>query len=697
MKKIPLALIASSLLLNAQVLLDEIKVTSVTKSERSVDGVGSSVIVITKDEIEKNGDGTLSDILKNIPSLTLQSNAFPNVGSKTKSTFSIRGVGGVLLLVDGKRLAGEVKNPYDIDRISASSIERIEIIKGPASALYGSDAMGGVINIITKQPTNVVSGSIGIKAEINHKGEGFNGLYDADIRGKMDKFSYSFMASVLDSNGYEKSRTTDTRVNNGIGAKIKPSAHPNSNINNNIKNSYNTKESQSEDATVTNFATRLEYELFDNFKIGTDISYLHEKREGDYIAVFHPSNYTVSGNIVPVFNTPIHSEDTNKRLNVGVDLKALLHEDLTLNLRVYQSRYKKRNDTTAIFWQDLGYSSQSASAINGMNANVRVTSYEAYLQASFFDDHFLTFGGEFRDEIRKATVFNQAGTFEKKSVDYKAVYLQDEWSVNEKLNLILGIRYDDISNADSKATFKIASSYLLNDFAKFRASFAQGYRVPDIRELYMSKQTPTGLQLGSEVIRAAKTSRYDLKPESINAYEVGVGGKIEKLSYDVAFFYNDIKDKIDMVNKGTYFTFENIDSAYSYGVDLSFNYEISQKFSTNLIWSELKTEDKDSKKDLLLSPKRTVLLGFDYAPINSLHVKTNLRYVGKQDFEYTNSLIQTVRKTSDDAFYVDLALNYKVKNFLIYGGVDNVFGEKLDENFFVDNGRIFYAGIRYNF
>ena len=55
---------------------------------------------------------------------------------------------GTLFLIDGERLAGEVKNPYDLDRIPASMIERIEVVKGPMSTLYGADAVGGVINII---------------------------------------------------------------------------------------------------------------------------------------------------------------------------------------------------------------------------------------------------------------------------------------------------------------------------------------------------------------------------------------------------------------------------------------------------------------------------------------------------------------------------------------------------------------------
>jgi outer membrane receptor for ferrienterochelin and colicins len=699
MRKHGIALIASAVLLNAQVVLDEIKVITATKSEKSVEGVSSSVIVVTKDEIEQNGYGSLSDIFKKIPSITLQPNAFPSANSKNKSGISIRNLGsnGVLLLIDGKRLSGEVKNPYDIDRIPASMIERIEIIKGPSSALYGSDALSGVINIITKQPKDKFKGSIGAKNAINSEGKGAQIALDADIAGKIDKLSYSLNANILRSNGYEKQKTADTRVNNPSGNKIKPSTHPNPLIQTNVKDFYNVWESQSEEATARNFNQRVEYELIDDMFLGVDFSYMKEDRQGDYIGTFHPSNYAVNGSKVPVFNVPIHSEDDNTRWGFGADYRALLGEDTKIFAKIYHSKYKKRNDVTALNWKDLGYLSRQDSANSGLSANVKITSYETYVQSYVTDNNLLTIGGEFRDETRVATVFNQAGTFEKKSVDYRALYLQDEWAINEALSIIFGVRYDDASNAKSKTTLKAGVTYLLSDFANLRASFSQGYRVPDIRERYISKQTPTGLQLGADVIRGPKTSVYDLKPEFVNAYELGVGGKYKKFNYDFALFYNDLKDKIEMVNKGSYFTFENIANAYTYGLETNLAYDFTDQINADIIYSYVKSQNKDGKKVLLLAPEHSLRAGLNYKPIEDLNIKLSARFTSKQDYEYTNSLVQNVRKTSDTAFYTDVSANYKISDFLIYAGIDNIFDEKLNEEFFVDNGRIFYGGFRYNF
>jgi outer membrane receptor for ferrienterochelin and colicins len=368
-----------------------------------------------------------------------------------------------------------------------------------------------------------------------------------------------------------------------------------------------------------------------------------------------------------------------------------------LYTKIYQSRYKKRNDTTALNWQDLGYFSQDDSSNSGMNANVKITSHEAYLQSLVSDAHLLTTGFEYRDEDRDGTSFNQAGTYERRTFKYKALYLQDEWSVADRFNLTLGARYDDISNSDNKITFKVGANYELDNFVNLRAGFSQGYRVADTKERYISKQTPTGLQLGSDVIRGPKTTKYNLKPESINAYEIGLGGRDDKFGYDLAIFYNDVKDRIEMVNKGSYFTFENIDDSYTYGFEGSISHDINRKFATDFSYIYIKSENKQTKKDLLLTPKHSLRVALKYKPINNLSLSGDLRYVGKQDYEYTNSLIQNVRKTSEGVFYVDANINYKTDNFLFHGSVENIFGGKSDDNFFVDNGRVFYAGIRYYF
>lgn len=148
-------------------------VVTATKTEKSIEGVAATVVVIDEEDIRQMGAATLRDVFEKTPELTLQFGRFPHPSAKSKSSVSIRGMGsnGTLMLVDGKRLAGETERPYEMDRIPAAMIERIEIVKGAMSTLYGSDALGGVINIITKKPQEGFNATADIRGGLNAYGD----------------------------------------------------------------------------------------------------------------------------------------------------------------------------------------------------------------------------------------------------------------------------------------------------------------------------------------------------------------------------------------------------------------------------------------------------------------------------------------------------------------------------------------------
>ncbi|MGP1580956.1 MAG: TonB-dependent receptor plug domain-containing protein [Wolinella sp.] len=693
--------------LHASEQLETITITSATKSEKNVDGVVSSVIVLTEKDIQKSHAGRLRELLKNAPSLTLQNGAFPSVSAKNKSAVSIRGIGaaGTLFLIDGKRLAGEVKNPYDLDRIPVSMIERVEIIKGPASALYGADAMGGVINIITKKPTKELEGSIGLQGSSNYQGKGAEGIFDLDLRGRKEGLSYSFGGSLLKAARHDKEKFADVYVRaGGLGGALEKPENSGNNIvkNSGLKNYYNAKESQSEEARVSNLNARLQYEVSDSFTLGGDLGYLKEEREGRYVAAAHKARF---GYAPIVHNIPVRSKDENQRLNVGIDTNITLMRDLKLYARIYQSLYKKRNNTTALVWKSLQFPNEAASGGGVMNANVKITSYESYLQYLLLNTHLLTLGGEYRDEKREATVFRQDGAFDTRTVGYKALYLQEEWAASDNLNILVGARYDDISNAKSKVTFKFGINYALNEQINLRSSFSQGYRSADIRELYMNRQTPTGRQFGAEVINPPfKWNIYNLKPESINAYEAGISGRTGGFGYDVALFYNDLKDKIEMVKRGTlvnsYFTFENIADAYTAGIEANLSYALSEDFLMKLSWSELKSENKADKKKLLLTPDRAIVLKSEYQTIPNLFFSMSVRHIGAQDYMLSSIRDSNKRKKAKANTFVDLGADYMLSaqgRYRLFMGIDNILNEKVDEHLLSDRGCVIHAGLRYFF
>lgn len=221
--KHPLALAMASLALSAPVFaqktitLEAVTVATATKTDRALDQSTVSVDVITEDDIQAMNAVTLKDIFLQYPSV------FVNPG---QGEMSIRGAGakGTLILLDGRRMSSEFTKNYDGNRIPASSIERIEIVKGPSSVLYGSDALGGVVNIITKNPTKEgIEGSVAASSGANEGGKGFRTNLEADVRGKSGDTGFSAWLSVIDTQPYYETEKVNPRVPAGnAGGQVAP-------------------------------------------------------------------------------------------------------------------------------------------------------------------------------------------------------------------------------------------------------------------------------------------------------------------------------------------------------------------------------------------------------------------------------------------------------------------------------------------
>lgn len=709
MKKIVcLSVVCASILLADTVVLEEIEtISTATKTEKKIDGVAASVEVITEKEIQKMGAESLKDIMSNVPGINVQYGTFPSASSKSKASVTFRGMGakGTLFLVDGRRLGGEVSNPYDLDRIAASQIERIEIVKGPMSTLYGADAAGGIINIITKKPTEKPEINFGIRYGQNGDGDDKNKNINLNAKGKKEKLGYSFYINKTDTDPYTQKETADVYIKQG-GGKVKPAAAAGANLPlAALSSTYIHDVTYREDSDILTYGGRLEYEFSDKVTGGVEINYFDEERNGSYIGYFHPSNVSPApGQKTPVYNLPVNSEDKNERLDIATDFKILATEDLMVELKAYKSYYEKRNTTTTPYWAELQYASEAASAQNGMNANVDIRSYELIANYFLNENHLLTAGVEYRDETREATVFQQANVMTEKAVDYKSVYLQDEWSIDDTLNVILGARYDSISNADSKTTLKVGAIKNFSKLYNLRANVAQGYRAPDIRELYIFKNTPAGANRGADVVDATvgKTTAYDLKPESTLTYELGLGGSFEKGRYDMALFYNDVEDMISEVNKGAYYTFENIPNAETYGLEFSLGYDLVKDIELGFNWMELRTKNDSTGKDLEFNPERTLSTSVTYQASDKLDTSLIVKHTGEQYYLKTlnkgTPTETTVDATTNSFTTVDWKINYDYsKSMSIYGGINNLFDKDVDDVLGSSSGRYFFTGINVKF
>jgi len=677
-------------------ILETMTVSTATKTEKEIEGVSASVIVLDEAAIAQMGASSLGDVFAKIPGLTRQYGTFPSASSASKSSISLRGMGatGTLFLIDGERLAGEVKNPYDLDRIPASQIERIEIVKGPMSTLYGADAVGGVINIITKQPKKGFEGLLNLKAGSNSDGAGERQDLGLNIRGKKEKIKYSIYANILKSTPYTQSENAEVLVPTPNGM-VAPSLHPHPGTNS-MKDFYKTDVTYREEANVSNVSAKIGFNVSETFSANLALSYLDEERSGVYNGFFHPSGiFAQDGKPIPVFNVPVNSIDENSRRVISGDINWTTNESLFLKLKIYNTYYKKRNTTSMKHWQDFGFQSEVQSEANGMNANVDITSYELNGNYARFDSHLLTFGAEYRDEAREATVFDNTPNMGTREVRYKSVYMQDEWELSDDFNMILGARYDVISNAENKATFKLGSVKKITPLLNIRFNLAQGYRTPDIRELYINKQTPNGLQLGSDVVG------YDLKPEFTNSVEVGARGRKAGFNYSVALFFNRIEDRIEQVpwTQPNSYTFVNVSKAETKGMETSLGYLFEQGSRVSFAWTELRTEDKETGKNLEFNPERTFSLDLAYRITNHFNVGVLAIYAGEQNYlkQTKNGRIDAITK---DFTLVDLTSSYtfgRGEDYEIFMGINNLLDETVENILGSNMGTYFFGGWRMKF
>ncbi|MEE8294405.1 MAG: TonB-dependent receptor, partial [Sphingomonadales bacterium] len=406
--------------------------------------IGSSVTVLEAQEIIDSQKVTVFDLLRGTPGVS----ASRNGGLGAVSTLRIRGAeaGQTLVLIDGVKI-NDLSTPagqFNFANLTTDGIERIEILRGPQSTLYGSDAIGGVINIITKRANEPFSAS-GF-AEGGSFGT-FRGGLDLGARGKRSAFTLSL---------------SGTRAG-GISAAD--------------ENNGNLERDGFRTLAVFG---KGEFDLSENLKIDSFVRHADSKTEFDAFD-FINSTFADGDGVTDTKDTQVAFGVTGHWLGGKAKTEA----------RVSFSRTERA---------DMEFQAASFSSLSKNRTIDLLNTFDISEAVS------VLIGGQIQDNKIETEVFGMFASTLMGSADIKSVFAELAAKPLENVRLTFGVRHDDHQTFGGHTTFRITGNWRLpKTGTTFRANWGEGFKAPTLFQLFsafgdptLQPETSTGWEVGIE-------------------------------------------------------------------------------------------------------------------------------------------------------------------------------------------------------
>lgn len=633
--------------------LEEIVVTG-TKTLKSMDDVPGRVEIITKEQIQ-NYSGSLTkvdDLLKYISGLTVvRGNGIYSLGvSATLRGLSNEGA-RTLVLVDGVPINKSDTGEVNFNRINLDDVERIEIFKGPASSIYGNNAMGGVINILTKKPDPGPHGSFNTFYG-SHESSGAEGILSARASHGDSGLWARASGQYLKSDGY-----------------------------------VSTPEEKRAPYTVKRFVD----EEIGSFQMGYDM----DRDTGFDFKINYFNDHRGEG-------TKIQAKD-----GVSRDF------DTTAGSLRYRGSAGSGRWHTAVFWQNENYQRISESLRGTQYTQFFVDSdrtdmgIDGSYSISLGDTQLLTFGADVREgRVDASDIYKTSPdrANNKGRLRIGGLWIQDElFFFKERLSIVGALRWDRAEffggefystlspfnqlngeleeNSWSAISPKLSARYRWTPALATYASYGRGFRASILDDLCRS-----GIMWG-----IYKVANPHLDPETLDSFEVGFDYRPqEKLSFHGSAYYSIGKDFLYYVPTGKsldnrpIYRRENIDTVFSYGLELESRYIWNPSIYSflNYTYSMGKIDKFEENplaedQELTRTPNHQIKGGITY--VNPyVNVSVLALYKGSQ-YVYTNEMKQTVDKV-DPYFTVDAKIWKEWgKNLVFSLHVENLLDQKYME------------------
>jgi len=677
----------SSFAQEASQTLSEV-VVSASGFEQDIKEAPASITVITREQLAEKRVNNLAQALEDVEGV--------DIGAETDKTgapnISLRGMPSdyTLILIDGRRqnAAGNVApNGFGGTQNSfippVSAIERIEVIRGPMSTLYGSDAMGGVINIITRKVSKNWGGSITLDGTLQEEsafGDTYGGKFYLSGPIKQDVLGLALRGSnanreaadisYVDVKGEEQfakmgSSPTKSEINS-FGARLSLTPNRQHDIVLDIETNRQRYDNSNDHMGTLGVAGGYEDE---------------QKYNRDQWSLAHTGRYSFG-----VWDT---SYMENKTETIG---------------RINPETLKKTTQA-----EKAGKPRQLETTSKILDSKVVMP----------LGNHLTTLGGQYM----QVEMIDGVSTTGKWNFKQHALFAEDEWSLTDSFKLTLGGRYDHHSEFGSHFSPRIYGAWKANSEWTVKGGVSEGYKTPRVEQL-----SPGINGFGSQG-QLPLIGNPDLKPETSRSTEFSINfdDAQKRFSAGATVFYNEFQDKIasgqpvpncsapsgrnkpgcvDVGNWTSYQTIRNgrtrtvnidtfgqsinIDEAVTKGIELNGRYTINSAWSTSANYTYTKSEQKSGTnkgEPLTDTPKHAFNLRLDWKPSTQWGAWARAEYRSERyrgnpktdaatqalgdykaftQFHVGGSYRPTKQLTFNAAIY-----NLLNKNFIDYGSYDN--------------------------
>lgn len=653
-------------------------VVSASGFEQQIKDAPASISVITRAELETKNFRDLADALQGVEGIDVRG----GTGKTGGFNISIRGMPSdyTLILVNGRRIgpAGETApNGFSESQTSLipplSAIERIEVVRGPMSTLYGSDAMGGVINIITRKVAKEWGGSAEIEASIP----------EHDNQGAAQKTSFYFSGPIqqdklglaIRGNYYNRDKSKFDLPENTSPTSLKGIAPPKS-------DQYS-------------LGAKLTLTPFTNHEFWLDAETSRSKYDNRQCEL-GPLDGT-NRNDCNKSATTIHGYADNLRFNrdqVAIGYKSKLEiGNFETSLSHTSNETEGRTLPTESFSDSNDPRIGSARSLKSES-----TIWDTKLTTLIGERNILTAGTQYAHTTAKDGIPGIVGNSDFKQNTW-AVFAEDEWSITDSLIATGGLRYDHHDKFGGHWTPRTYLVWNASEMLTFKGGVSQGFKAPKVNQLVDGLSGMSGG--GSTFV----FGNPNLQPERSTSTELGMlFNNRNGWTGNITTFHNKIKNKILSQNCGVDQIIDpagcdnlaqnevgsfniNRDRAKTWGVELGTKYIFSSQWSVaaNYTWtdSELIQQGKVIGK-LSDTAKHVANTTVNWTPNQQWFAWVRTEYRGKSrrfDTTPTSSQDKLVYETSPDLrayTLLHIGANYKLnKNVTLSANIYNL----LDKDF----------------